>query len=370
MIPLYCIFAWLLWERAAAWIAKNWLKGAKLPVWFSACAGATILAVAVATGNRSAVTDPYVYPPHSTAITTYLAEHAQLLDDRPFAGRVATMTGLNLGPAADWFDLVGKVDFALASQTGNDHRQSGLRFFRIPVLFEYSPMVTAPFYAVTTRLLGSSQDTQVRNVQVLRRVEPRVLAALGVRYVITDAPVTKDGMLLRATVPLADGGALNLYELARPNLGDYSPTSTLIKASATETLEELAKPDFDPAVQILLDTDAPPADLVPATNARMIFEGARLHVTADSAGRSLLLLPLQYSHCLVTESVNQSLLQLLRANLVETAIRFEGRLDTRTNYAPALSSIRSVASTTAQTTSAYRSAASRAKSETPNRTGI
>lgn len=329
VVPLYCIFAWLLWERAAAWVTKNWLKGTELPVWFSAYAGAVILALAVGTGNHQAVFDPYAYPPRRTAIVTYLVEHAQLLADRPFAGRVATMTGLPLGPATNWFDLLGKVDFALAARTGNDHRQSGLRYFRIPVLFEYSPMATAPFYALTTRLLGYSQDTQVRNVQVLRRVEPRILAMLGVRYVITDAPVIKKDMTSRATVPLGDAGALNLYEVARPNLGDYSPTRTLIKTSATQMLEELAKPDFDPTVDVLLDTDATLDDLVPATNARMIFEGAQLHITADSIGRSLLLLPLQYSHCLVATSANQPSPQLLRANLAETAVLFEGHVDAR-----------------------------------------
>lgn len=61
----------------------------------------------------------------------------------------------------------------------------------------------------------------------------------------------------------------------------------------------------------------------------MVFEGAGLHVSADSGGRSLLVLPLQFSHCLTLESDSQKPPRLIRANLAETGVIFEGRLDAR-----------------------------------------
>ena len=189
--------------------------------------------------------------------------------------------------------------------------------------------MTAPFYAITTRLLANPRDKQVRNVQVLRRVEPRILAMLGVRYVITDEPVADPRLSLQVTLPLGKEDALYLYEVAQPNLGNYSPVSVVGQADALEALERLADPNFNPAFQVVLDVQPPPGNLVQATNARMVFEGARLHVSAESGGRSLLVLPLQFSHCLTLESDRQTQTRLVRADLVETGVIFEGRLDAR-----------------------------------------
>jgi hypothetical protein len=150
---------------------------------------------------------------------------------------------------------------------------------------------------------------------------------LGVRYVITDEPIADTRLSLRVTLSLGQEGALYLYEVAQPNLGNYSPVKVIGQADALETLERLADPEFNPAFQVVLDARLQPENLVQATNARMVFEGARLHVSADSGGRSLLVLPLQYSHCLTLESDSQKPLRLVRANLVETGVIFEGRLD-------------------------------------------
>ena len=326
VVPVYCIFAWLLWQRAIEWIATRWPRWKQLPAWFSAYGSVASRGIAVLTGNLRHVRDPYIFPPPATVITSYLAEHARLAPGGVFGGRVATMTGLNLGKSVSWFDLVGKVDPVLLRYTGNDPRQSGLRYFGVPVLFEYSPMVTAPFYALTTRLLGYPQDEQVRNAQVLRRVAPRVLAMLGVRYVIADAVNADPDLQLRVTLPLGNEGALQLYEVSNANLGNYSPVDISVLADATATLDRIGSTAFDPAREVVLDADPNSGPLVAATNAALRYEGASLHITADSAGRSLLLLPLQYSHCLEASAGGA---QLLRADLVETAVLFENHLDTR-----------------------------------------
>jgi len=327
-VPLYCIFAWLFWQKMTSSLVAHWLPLKTLQRNVSVYASVAILCIAIATGNRG-IADLYTFPPHQSAITAYLSEHAALRNEHPFAGRVATMTGLTLGPSIDWFTLIAKSDPLALHHTGNDHRITGLRYFRIPVLFEYSPTVTAPFYAVTTRLLGDPRDKQVRNVQVLRRIEPRILAMLGVRYIITDEPVANTRLSLQVTLSLGQEGTLYLYEVAQPNLGNYSPVKVVGQVDALETLERLADPDFNPALQVVLDAQPQPENLVQATNARMDFEGARLHVSADSNGQSLLVLPLQYSHCLIVDSESQKLPRLVRANLVETGVVFEGRLDAR-----------------------------------------
>ena len=104
-----------------------------------------------------------------------------------FRGRTANMTGRSIDRGVTWLDLHGR-DHAMSQQIGNEMRVAGLHAFGIPGFFEYGPTITPAFYVTTTRLLGLPNDMQMRSVGVLRDIEPRILAMLGVRFVITDAP--------------------------------------------------------------------------------------------------------------------------------------------------------------------------------------
>ncbi len=60
------------------------------------------------------------------------------------------------------------------------------------------------------------------------RLEPRLLAAFGVRFVVYDGAIHDEEYTERAVQTGRDGSKLWLYELAAPNLGQYSPTQTLV----------------------------------------------------------------------------------------------------------------------------------------------
>ena len=66
--------------------------------------------------------------------------------------------------------------------------------------------------------------------------------------------------------------------------------------------------------------------LVPARNARLVFNGGSLTLQADSEGRSILLVPLEFSRCLEVTTIDSEKPLLFRANLVETGVLFSGRL--------------------------------------------
>ena len=59
----------------------------------------------------------------------------------------------------------------------------------------------------------------------------------------------------------------------------------------------------------------------------MIFDGVRLRVMARSDGRSILLLPLEYSRCLQITARSGSP-QLFRADVLLTGVVFTDKLDT------------------------------------------
>src|SRR5262249_52115782 len=82
---------------------------------------------------------------------------------------------------------------------------------------------------------------------------------------------------------------------------------------------------FDPRQSIVLP-ERIEEPLVEASTGKMFFERGAIRVQAESRGRSLLLLPVQYSHCLVLSDVSAS---LLPANLIQTALLFRGTIDLR-----------------------------------------
>jgi hypothetical protein len=325
VIPLYAIFAVRFLSYALDFARRS--LGLRLPSELSAKFGlvavGAIFAVACATATPS-TNYAFPYPPKPTPFTELIARQAGMAPGTLFRGRTANLTGQTLERDINWFDLHLR-DGALSTDLGNEMRVAGLHAFGIPSLFEYTPTITPAFYATTTRLLALPGDGQRRNVVVLRHIDLRVLAMLGVRYVIADAPVDSPATL-QASLPTKNA-TLYLYEIANPNLGDYSPTIVRKAATAADIIALLAAAAFDPSREIVADLPETTKELSPATSARLTFDGVSLRAEAESSGRSILLLPLEFSNCLKIVSASSGEPLIFRADLLETGIIFSGRLD-------------------------------------------
>jgi hypothetical protein len=198
----------------------------------------------------------------------------------------------------------------------------------IPALEEYSQLVSPQQYYLVTRALGQPSDGPSSRNR-LRVTVPRValLRAMGVRYVWAwpGQAALLDAAPEGTVVGVRDLLLHRLYELRDPNLGTYSPVNVRTSRSARETVALLVSPamDFERDV-VLAEPIAGP--LVPAREAALRFEEGGVRVTARSDGRSLLLLPVQYSHALHARAVRGGA-QLLRANLTQTGLLFEREVD-------------------------------------------
>jgi hypothetical protein len=115
-----------------------------------------------------------------------------------------------------------------------------------------------------------------------------------------------------------------LFELARANLGNYSPTDIVQVATAHDVVHHMRAADFDGARTVIV-TEGLRGDFVPAHEASMIVERGGFSLRASSAGESLLVLPVQYSHCWELRDVANA--SLFRANLMQLGIRFSGELN-------------------------------------------
>jgi hypothetical protein len=326
VIPLYAIFAALLFSRVfgGLWRLLNWSTPSRRSLEIGLVTAAIVTMLALAAGN-SKNDYGFPFPPKATAITDILAQETGLRPGTIFRGRTANVTGRSIDGDVDWLDLHTN-DYHLELSAGNEMRLVGLNYFGIPSLFEYTPTISPFFYAVTSRLLALPADKQMRNVMVLREIDPRILAMLGVRFVLTDRKY-EGPVSVRAVEPTKEG-TLFLYEIAKPGLGDYSPTAVSKIATAPQIVARLADPQFDPTHEVIADVPGDVNGLVPAHNAYLTFGGGSLRLHAESDGRSIVLVPLEFSRCLETRALENEKPLLFRANLVETGVLFSGRLDT------------------------------------------
>ncbi len=178
---------------------------------------------------------------------------------------------------------------------GNDHMTLGLWYSRIPTLFEYNQFSSPVFHALIKRTLQRPALPHERNITILSHANARVLKLLGVRYAIL--PQDDSPLGPRRAAQNVDGQQWGLFELSDVNLATYSPTSIEVRGSLASTLAFVADEGIDLAKSAVVREEMGGV-LVPAQSASLSMSGGDLHVTARSTGRSLLIVPLEFSHCI------------------------------------------------------------------------
>jgi hypothetical protein len=213
------------------------------------------------------------------------------------------------------------------SQTGNETRLYGLWHYDIPTMYQYFTFITAPYYLFMTEFLSRPQDWQTRSGLVLTQVDPRILRLLGVRYLVTDHATDAGREVVNQS--LTEGKTLRLIELPSPNLGNYSPTAVIRVDTFHDGLLRIHDPKFDGRTTVVTDSTDPAIDgpLTPATNARLTYETYGFRVQATSTGKSLLVIPAQFSRC--WSAAGNGSPQLFRANTMQLGVAFTGNLDAR-----------------------------------------
>ncbi len=285
------------------------------------------------------------YPLHQTPIVQTLLSEVQLVPGCVFQGGVATFAGYKDKPGSvNFTDMIG-ADGGSLTGSGNDHRALGFWSFGIPTLYEYNQFMTPSYYAAISRLLSRPQDKQLRSVIVMTRPRPAYLRSLGIRFLVTDflepawasevSPVSQSGIRLVQSYQIPNSHRVyHLYELGDPNLSCYSPTRLRVVSTAQESLAQLEQPGFDFHSEALVTVPLP-GPLVPAKKVRLTMHKGHALIEATSPGTSLLLLPVQYSHCLELEPLQQAEDEprLVRVNLLQAGLLFSGSLQVRLRFA-------------------------------------
>jgi hypothetical protein len=115
-----------------------------------------------------------------------------------------------------------------------------------------------------------------------------------------------------------------IHELPEVNIGNYSPTEITTARSARLIVAALGAANFDFARQAIVSVDVRER-LVPTRQMKMSVIRGGLHLSGQSGGTSLVVLPQQFSNCL---RARDGRVRLVRANLIMTGVIFSGALDT------------------------------------------
>ncbi|HUC67944.1 MAG TPA: hypothetical protein VMA53_21190 [Stellaceae bacterium] len=214
----------------------------------------------------------------------------------------------------------GKLAMIESGQWIEEFTRIGLLGAGIPMLNEYSGVITPEAYYFVSRLLlsgGAGGSSRLAFDDIDRRVF-RVLGVAGMLNLDQGGPLrARYGSLV---------GHFRLTALDDPNTGDYSPTKVMVSRDAKETMAHLRDPTFDFRRDVVL-VETLKTPLVAARSGAFTFARGGIHVTGTSDGVSLLLLPIQYSHCLAPDQRDG--IAVLRADFGLAAVLFDKRLDAR-----------------------------------------
>jgi hypothetical protein len=284
------------------------------------------------------------YPQPDSEITRVLKDEIKLVPGQKFRGRVAVMVGRIFPQEREW-ERYSLVHYFAQIATGNLHDGPGLWQDDVPTLGEYNTLMTPAYFAFLRRLLSDPHDIQIRNYMGVRHIDPRILKAVGVRFLITDRPISGATLRVRLPIPVShktrlglgfgnldlDGFDLYLYEFDGVNFGQFSPTETKVAADANQTLTYLSDGAMAPD-RIVIVGDSMPGPFTAATLELFTVERDHYRLRATSAGRSILLLPFEFSHCLKITDARGGMPRLFRADLLLTGVVFERQLDARISF--------------------------------------
>jgi len=326
-IPVLCLLCATTAATAVGWArhrlvrrdddharVRRWRPAAALlvvPVWLAAWT----------VDNRALRNEPTTFPPRFGADAQRLADDYDLSDDQTFRGRV-----LYLHTTTDDEDFGGALGPSLA---GGDPHLATLHA-DVPFLGVHSSFQTAPFVEFMSTFFADGAPF-IRNWTVPTELDPAMAALAGVSTVLTEQPLD-EGLAGPGEGIRLGAHDLYRYDVAGANVGDVSPTRVLIADGWSAAFARMQSPGFDPRRDVVLAED-PGVGLVPAAATSLRVDHDRLHVSADSAGTSLLVLPFEYSACArVTGHGGNGSVRLHRANGLFLGVEFTGRLDATIAY--------------------------------------
>lgn len=186
------------------------------------------------------------------------------------------------------------------------------------------------FHFLLSRALSRPQDFHSRNWAMITKANPKLMAALGSRFLLADKQLQDPLLTLRTQQTNGEGITVYVYEIAGANTGGLSPTHTVLSGNAAETIALMTSPTFA-FNETAVVHEANLSGLTPAEAGAINFKKGGVRIRGRSHGPALLVLPIQFSNSLEIISTRTNSkrvpIKMLRVNLLETGVLFDGEID-------------------------------------------
>lgn len=236
-----------------------------------------------------------------------LLDRASLLSGAPFRGRVAY--------------VLQEPDYPLNI------------FGRIPLLNDYSHTLTPSAFKFYEKFLLDGDSPQLRNRFVFGLQNFDIYRMIGVRYLVVSKSLfaSRNQLFADGNITVSElNGENALLDLGEPNLGSFSPVSVQSSETFTNTFNIIESASFDIQKNVVVD-GVLTGKLISAEKATIKISDGDVSIFAESSGRSMILLPIEFSNCLKIESAGDvaSDATLVRANGFLTGLVFDKIIDAK-----------------------------------------
>lgn len=253
------------------------------------------------TSLRFSLKEPMPRSLDELSVIPELLERVSLLDNGEFRGRVAY--------------VLQEPDYPL--------NISG----RIPLLNEYSHTLTPLAFKFYEKFLLDEDSPQLRNRFVLGIRNFDIYRMVGVRYLVVPKSKfeTQVESQIDENVKIIELGDENvLIDLGKPNLGSYSPVLVESANSLAAIFKTIDGDSFDVTKNVIVNGDVP-VGLIRADMTKFEISEGDILVSAKSSGRSMILLPIEFSNCWSVDSKGEGIAdaKIVRANGFLTGLVFD-----------------------------------------------
>jgi len=292
--------------------------------------------------NERNLLQGFAMPPAASPLTEILKKEIPALPGTPFNGRVASVLPGSMNAQM-------RYSYQLNYNVQNDHQTAGLWLHDIPTLHEYNQLITPAFYRLTREFLTLPNDQQNRSWTNYSYIDQRILRMLGVRFLLS-LDAERDGAVKRTVLEAPFARPLYLFELPDANINGKSAEIIITVDSIQAALEAMKSPDFNLHTAVVFPPPIggrpgggqacstshecphpgpPPTGegVAPVETSSIALEKGAYRIRAASKGRSMLIVPIEYSRCMDITPVSGKPAQPVRVNIALTGLVFEREMD-------------------------------------------
>jgi hypothetical protein len=246
-----------------------------------------------------------------------------------FRGRTITVFNPSNTNSTSWneIDIQGKQYF---KEFGSDFMQATLWHKKIPTVFEVNQLITPRSYFALTRNLAIPADKQLRDFTLVRKININYLQQIGVKYLISNEELKIGSLLLSEN---SNGVRVFLYEIPEVNLGNWFATKT-IQVQKLSDAEKYFKSITRTADNITMtEVNLSNQVFVPPIDSQLFVDGNKYEIKAQSNGKTLIILPIEFSKCFKFEKIGESnLLGSIPVDIGQLGLIFNKDLHVKFNY--------------------------------------